>query len=156
MATPISQDVRDLVLAAYDRGMKTAEIAEVFCVSRAWARRAKQTRREQGRTTPLKMGGAKVFKIDMEHLAQLVHATPDATIEELRAALIAKSSVRVASSAVWKALRRLDLSYKKRRFTPASKSVRMLRYVVMRGSLTNPSSTRAACSSSTKPGPKPT
>ena len=35
MAVSYSQDLRDRVLAAYDRGMKTKEIAEVFCVSKA-------------------------------------------------------------------------------------------------------------------------
>jgi transposase len=133
MATPYSQDLRDRVLAAYDSGMQTAQIARIFKVSPAWARRLKQTRREQGRTTPLRMGGAKIFKIDMDHLAQLVQATPDATIEELRAALIARSEVRVASSAVWKALRRLGVSYKKRRCTPASRIARTWRSVATIG-----------------------
>jgi transposase len=144
MATPFSQDLRDRVLAAYDRGMETAEIARIFCVSPAWARRLKQTRREHGRTTPLKMGGAKVFKIDMQHLAQLVESTPDATIEELRAALIAKSNVRIASSAVWKALRRLDVSYKKRRSTPASRIAKMSRSVAASGESISPRSMRDA------------
>ena len=34
MAAPYSQDLRDRVLAAYDRGMKTKQIAIVFCVIR--------------------------------------------------------------------------------------------------------------------------
>jgi transposase len=140
MATPYSQDLRDRVLGAYDRGMKTAQIARVFDVSPASARRLKQTRREEGRTTPLKMGGAKVFKIDMQHLAQLVKTTPDATIEELRASLIAKSEVRIASSAVWKALRRLDVSYKKRRCMPASRIARTWRSVGASGDSTSPRS----------------
>jgi len=44
-----SNDLRDRVLAAYDRGMRTKQIAEVFQVSPAWARRIKQCRRETGR-----------------------------------------------------------------------------------------------------------
>ena len=42
MAAPYSQDLRDRVLSAYDRGMKTGEIADVFGVSPAWARRIKR------------------------------------------------------------------------------------------------------------------
>jgi len=41
MASPYSQDLRDRVLAAYDRGMPTRQIADVFGVSPAWARRLK-------------------------------------------------------------------------------------------------------------------
>ena len=56
MAARYSQDLRDRVLAAYDRGMKTKQIAIVFYVSPAWARRIKQRRCETGQTTPRKMG----------------------------------------------------------------------------------------------------
>jgi transposase len=45
MGAPYSQDLRDRVLTAYDRGMKTGRIAEVFAVSKAWARRVNQRRR---------------------------------------------------------------------------------------------------------------
>ena len=84
MAAPYSQDLRDRVLAAYDRGMKTKQIAIVFCVSPAWARRIKQRRRETGETTPRKMGSPGVRKIDRTRLLELVHADPDATLAELR------------------------------------------------------------------------
>ena len=57
MGAPYSQDLRDRVLRAYDRGMKTKQIAETFAVSRSWARRVKQRRRDHGETTPRKMGG---------------------------------------------------------------------------------------------------
>jgi transposase len=51
MATPYSQDLRDRVLAAYDRGLPTQQIAQTFQVSKAWARRIKQRRRETGETS---------------------------------------------------------------------------------------------------------
>ena len=50
MAAPYSQDLRDRVLRAYDRGMKTKQIAETFGVSSSLARRVKQRRRETGET----------------------------------------------------------------------------------------------------------
>lgn len=56
MASPYSQDLRDRVLAAYDRGEKTKRIAKAFSVSPAWARRLKQRRRETGETSPRPMG----------------------------------------------------------------------------------------------------
>lgn len=111
MGAAYAQDLRDRVLAAYDRGMKTKQIADVFQVSPAWARRVKQRRRETGETTPRPRGGATVIKIDLAKLAELVQQRPDATIKELHALLGADC----VESAVCMALKRLGLSYKKRR-----------------------------------------
>ena len=110
MAFTYSQDLRDRVLAAYDRGMKTKQIAETFAVSPAWARRVRQCRREHGRITPLPRGGARVIKIDMDRLAELVREQPDATLLELRDRL----GVDCTESAICIALKRLGLSFKKR------------------------------------------
>lgn len=118
MAVTYSQDLRDRILAAYDRGMETKQIAETFGVSKAWARRVKQTRRETGRTTPLPRGGARVVKIDLPRLADLVRAQPDATLAELRDRL----GVECSESAVCLALKRIGFTFKKRRSTPRSRS----------------------------------
>ncbi len=134
MASPYSQDLRDRVLAAYDRGMPTQEIAEVFKVSKAWARRVKQCRRETGRTTPLPMGGVTVVKIDLARLAELVRQQPDATLEELRQRL---GSVRTIS-AVCMALQRIGLSFKKRRSMPRSRTGRTSRSGGSSGVRTSP------------------
>lgn len=109
MGAAYAQDLRDRVLAAYDRGMKTKEIADLFQVSCSWARRVKQRRRETGETTPRRMGGATVVKIDLARLAELVKENPDATIKELHALLGADC----VESAVCMALKRLGLSFKK-------------------------------------------
>ena len=119
MAVAYGQDLRDRVLAAYDRGMKTKQVAEVFQVSPAWARRLKQRRRETGETTARPRGGATVIKIDLARLAQLVKQRPDATIKELHAMLGTDGS----ESAVCVALKRWGLSFKKRRSTQRSKTV---------------------------------
>ena len=110
MAAPYSQDLRQRVLGAYDRGKQTKEIAQTFAVSPAWARRVKQVRREQNRTSPLPMGGMRVIKIDLEQLRKLVEQQPDATIPELHQRLGVE---RCCESAVGMALSRLGLSFKK-------------------------------------------
>ena len=152
MASPYSQDLRDRVLAAYDRGMPTKQIAELFDVSRAWARRLKQRRRETGETSPRPMGGATVIKIDMARLAELVRAQPDATLKELRERL----GIVCAESAVCMALQRLGLSFKKRRSTPRNRTGRMLRIAVPPGSPIKAAWIHRDWSSSTRPGPRPT
>jgi transposase len=122
MPAPYTQDLRNRVLAAYDRGMQTKQISDTFGVSPSWARRTKQVRREENRTTPLPMGGTRVIKIDLEQLRKLVEEQPDATILELHQRLGAE---RCSESAVGMALIRLGLSFKKRRFMPPSRTGRM-------------------------------
>ena len=109
MASPYSQDLRDRVLAAGDQGMKTRQVAKVFQVCSSWVRRVKQRRRESGETTPRKMGGATVVKIDSQRLTELVRQKPDATLKELRQML----GFICVESAVCMALQRLKLPRKK-------------------------------------------
>ena len=137
MAAPYSQDLRDRVLAAYDRGMETKAIAEVFAVSKAWARMVKQRRRESGETAPRPMGGATVIKIDLTRLADLVREKPDSTLKELRTLL----GGVCGEPAICMALKRLGLSFKKRRFTRASRTARTSPSGVGTGRRTSPRST---------------
>ncbi len=117
MTTPYSQDLRSRVLAAYDRGMKTRQIATLFSVSPAWARRLKQRRRETGETRPRRMGSPGVTKVDRACLAELVRENPDATLVELRDLL----DVECATSTICMALKQLGLSFKKKRSTPRNR-----------------------------------
>lgn len=130
MAKTYSQDLRDRVLAAYDRGLPTKAIAELFDVSPAWARRVKQTRRETGRTTPLPRGGARVIKVDLERLAELVRQQPDATLRELRDQL----QVECHDTSICRALAKLNLTFKKRRSMRRSRTGRTLSSVASNGS----------------------
>jgi transposase len=100
--------------------MKTKQIADLFQVSSSWARRVKQRRRETGETAPRPRGGATVVKIDLDRLAALVKQHPDATIKELHMLLGADC----VESSVCMALKRLGLSFKKRRSTRRSKTAR--------------------------------
>ena len=137
MGVAYSQDLRDRVLAAYDRGMKTKEIAEIFQVSPAWARRIKQRRRETGACIPRPVGGRRHWKIDRVKLAELLVEHPDATLKELRSML----GIECAESAICVAVRKLGFTFKKRRSTRPSRIVRMSPSGVSSGSRTNPSST---------------
>ena len=119
MPAPYGDELRERVLAAYDRGKQTKQIAETFGISPAYARRVKQVRRESKRTTRLPMGGARVIKVDLEKLKKLVTEQPDATIAELHERL---GKQTCGESAVGMALQRLGLSFKKRRSMPPSRT----------------------------------
>jgi transposase len=139
MAAAYSDDLRDRVLGACDRGMKTKEVADLFEVSPAWVRRIKQTRRETGRVRPLPTGGKRVQKVDPARLALLVEAQPDATLKELRERLGVKCSL----SSICNALKKLRLSFKKSRSTPRSRTGPMSLSAVPSGSCGVPASTLA-------------
>ena len=76
-----------------------------------------QRRRELGQIAPRPRGGATVIKIDLQRLAQLVQQQPDATVKELHQRL----GIVCSLSAVDMALRRMGLSFKKRRCMPLNK-----------------------------------
>jgi transposase len=133
MAKPYPQELRDRVLGAYDRGMKTKQIATVFAVSPAWVRRLKQRRSQTGQTRRRPMGGVTIVKIDLARLRQLVEQQPDATIVELHQRLGTDCCV----SAIAMALRRLGLSLKKRRCMRPSRIARTWHRPVANGSKTS-------------------
>ncbi len=137
MGAAYAQDLRDRVLAAADRGMTTKHIAEVFAVSPAWVRRIKQRRRETGETRPRKMGGPGVPKIDRARLAQLVSQQPDATLWELRQRL----GIDCAESSICVALKKMGLSFQKRRCTRPSRTGPMSPSDASGGDAPSPSAT---------------
>jgi len=138
MPIPYSQDLRDRVLAACDRAMKTKQIADLFGVSPSWVRRVKQRRREHGEVAPRPPEPAvRHMKIDRVCLRELVEHHPDATLFELRTLL----GVRCAESAIWKALNKMGYTFKKRRSMRPSKIDPMSQSDARSGDASSPSST---------------
>lgn len=115
-----SMDLRLRVLADCDAGLGTLAVARRYHVSPAWVRRLKQHRRQRGDIVP-RTGTGRRPVIDDRKLARLVEAQPDATLVELRDRL----GLAVTPQAVSKALRRLGLTFKKKRSTPPSRTARM-------------------------------
>ncbi len=136
MGAAYSQDLRDCVIAARDQGLTTKRVAGLFQVSSSWVRRVMQRRREHGQTAPRPRGGVTVVKIDLQRLRQLVDEKPDATARELHARL----GVACGVSAVDMALRRLGLSFKKRRSTRPSRTGPMSRSAAPAGKTSSPDS----------------
>src|SRR5204862_3199700 len=112
-----SVDLRQRVLAACDDGLGTAEAAETFAVSASWVRRIKQRRREGGELAPRvrrRTGPAPILAAHRGRLAALAQAHPDLTPAELRDRL----GVAAAPVTVWRALRELGLTFKKKSSGP--------------------------------------
>ena len=118
---PYSQDLRKRVLAKCDAGKSTDEVAELFDVSPAWVRRLKQRRRELGTIEPLPRRYGPHPKFTSEHeqeLIGLVQQQPDATLKELQSLL----SVQVHISRICRALKKLEISLKKKSSTPPNRT----------------------------------
>lgn len=114
MAT-LSTDLRERIVAAYDRGDGTRlQIAERYNVSLGMVKKLLQQRSKTGDIAPRHgFSGAKP-KITAKHerrLKRLVRDHPDMTLVELRDAI----AVPCTPQAVHYALERMGLSLKKRR-----------------------------------------
>ena len=122
MAAAYSMDLRTRVLKDADAGLSSKELAERYHVSRAWVDALKQRRRETGAFAPrpqLKFRGRALTATDLERLATVIAARPDATLAELREAVRTSAGL----TTIWRALNQLDLTFKKngtrRRTAPA-------------------------------------
>ena len=118
---PYSADLRQRVLAACDRGLGTAAVAQTFAVSPSWVRRLKQRRRETGTTAPrrpARHGPTPVLAAQAQRLRTIVQDHPGETAAAYRDRL----GLDVAPVTVWRMLRRLGLTFKKSRSAPASRT----------------------------------
>ena len=108
---PYSSDLRMRVLADCDAGLPSKEVAAKYRVSRSWVDRVKQRRREHGEVAPRQQTVFKkqAFAGQEERLRALVAARPDQTLAEMREALRSAASL----SSLWRALDRLQLTFKK-------------------------------------------
>jgi transposase len=108
----ISADLRERVLKAIQEGETTSEISERFEVSPAWVRRFHQRFKATGETTPRKRTLKRVPKLKPFHdkIHEVLKATPDTTLQELRKEL----GVQVALSTLWYAVYALGLTFKKK------------------------------------------
>ena len=118
--------VRRRIIELYEQDYATSEIAEVFGVCESGVRRVRQRLRERGTLEdPPPTCGRKPL-MTLQHERQIrdhVAAKPDATREEIRAAL----GLTVSLQSISKWLKRLGLVLKKSRSAPPSRIVRTSR-----------------------------
>jgi transposase len=153
-----SEDLRARILAAVDGGMAARVAASVFRVSVSYIYKALIRRRRTGETTASSRRGHRPRKLTPAQEAALAahaEAQSDLTLAALQSWLEAEHGVRLSSGAMWTALDRLGLSFKKRRSGRASRSGRTSRPGVGSGGRHSPSSISTSSSSSTRPAPAP-
>jgi transposase len=153
-----SEDLRGRVLAAVDGGMAARAAAKLFRVSVSYIYKALIRRRRTGEVSASSRRGHRPRKLTPAQEAALaahIRAHPDLTLAALQTWLMSEHEVRLSNGAMWSAVARLGLSFKKRRSAPASRTVRMSRRGAASGGRRSPSSIPTSSFSSMRPAPAP-
>ena len=153
-----SEDLRGRVLASVDGGMAARAVASVFRVSVSYIYKALIRRQRTGEVNASARRGHRPRKLTPEQEAALaahIEGHPDITLAALQTWLAAEHAVRLSNGAMWSAVDRLGLSFKKRRSGRASRTVRMSRRGGASGRRRARLSMPTSSSSSTRPAPAP-
>lgn len=114
MVRPLSNDLRERVVAAAASGDSCRSVAERFGVAVSSVVKWSQRQRATGSVAPARMGGYRKPILDphrafiVERIAQTPHLTLHALKDELAA-----QGVKVSHNAVWTFMRREGLTFKK-------------------------------------------
>lgn len=109
-----SQDLRERVLRALERGEGPTEVARRFEVSRIWVHQVRTRWEREGQRHSLRQGGYRVSRI--AHLEKTIRAwikaEPDLTLVQLCERL-AGEGIEIKAPALWHQLNKWNLSFKK-------------------------------------------
>jgi len=110
-----SQDLRDRVLSALERGERPTDIALRFEVSRGWVHQVRRQLQSEGRRTSLPIGGHRISVL--AHLEPVLRAwiaeQADLTLAEMCERLAKEHGITIKVPALWHQLNKWGLSYKK-------------------------------------------
>jgi|SRR6478609_2369189 len=123
----ISLDLRERILKALEEDSSSLRIAARFSVSASFVRKLRLQVRRTGNPRAGKAPGKDrlVSGAKERRLRELVDKHPDATLVELAKLLERSTRLSVTETTMWRSLRRLGLTRKKRVSVPASAHVRM-------------------------------
>lgn len=109
-----SQDLRDRVLRALERGERPTEIAKRFEVSRVWVHQVRKRWQTEGRRSSLRMGGYRRSRLANceAQLRSWIAAEPDLTLAEICERL-AQEGIAIKVPALWHQLDKWNLTLKK-------------------------------------------
>lgn len=128
MGKPYSEDLRQGVVQAIESGHTYEEVADLYGVSISSVSRFVTRWRGTGSVSPEKFGGYKGYVLEpyRDRITQWIAARPDVTLSELQAQL-AKKKVAVSQTAIFRFLRHLDFTFKKKPARGRTRSTRRRR-----------------------------
>jgi transposase len=117
-----SVDLREKVLRAVDQGYPRQEIVKLLGVSRATIKRYLKQRRETGTVAPKAIPGRTPKKLGLlqAELVTQLQAHDDLSLEEQCRLWEQSHGVRVSTSTMSRAIKRVGWTRKKRRWVPLS------------------------------------
>jgi len=112
---PISNDIRELIVAAKERGEKEEIIAQWFSISKSSVQKFWRLHRETGSILPTPYPGKepRMNKDELEKLDAFVDKYPDKTLDEI----IEELQLPIKKSRLSVILIEMDYNFKKRRST---------------------------------------
>ena len=119
MTRPLSNDLRERVVAAVSRGESCRAVASRFGVAVSSVVKWSQRHRATGSVAPGKMGGyrKRVLVPHRAFIQERIGQAPHLTLHRLKDELAARG-VKVSHNAVWMFLRREGLRFKKNAVRP--------------------------------------
>lgn len=124
MARSLSNDLRWRVVHAYQAKEGTyRQLAVRFDIGTASVTRILALYRKNGTPAPRPHGGGNPPKVDakgLELIARIVKDNPSATLLEIGQEYERVTSIKIGKSIVFRALEKMGITRKKKRFTPPS------------------------------------
>ena len=156
MGKPYSEDLRRSVVEGIESGMSYEEVAEACGVSVSSVSRFVTRWRTTGSVSPEKFGGYKGYALEpyKDRIIGWVTSQPDLTLAEIEARL-ATDKVVVSQTAIFRFLRHLGFSFKKKACTRPNKTGPTWPRRVGFGAECRQSSIRGGSCSSMKLAPPP-
>jgi transposase len=120
-----SQDLRDRVLSALDRGERPTAIAQWLEVTRVCVYQVRRREQETGHRTSFPIGGHHRSRIaEMESVLRVwIEQAPGLGLAELSEPL-AGQGISIKIGALWHQLNKWNLTFKNKPCTPASKNAK--------------------------------
>ncbi len=117
MPSPLSLDLRERIVAAYESRIGTMEyVAKLFSVGVATIHRLMAKKRKENSLAPKPHGGgnpARLSENDLNQLKELMEQQPDYTLEDLTEALSARLNKTLNVSLVFRGLQKIEYTRKK-------------------------------------------
>jgi transposase len=112
---PLSEDLRQRIIAARANGAGTGEVCQRFGVSRSSVERFWNQHQWVGHCRPKQIGGYRRSRLRPHErtLRRWITAQADLTLVELQQRCGEKLGIKIGITALWHRLDRLGLSYKK-------------------------------------------
>jgi len=128
MANPLSKELREKIVSAYERGEGTiAEVADIFDVSERSVARYLQIKRERGDLSPLPLPGRPpiLTETNLSVIKEIVLSNRDGTLHQYCQEFYNKTFLLVTTTTMYNACEILKLRRKKKVSTHKSKRGRM-------------------------------